>query len=413
MLARCGEGSTSAVGDGVRGGDAATVGRGGAADAAPGRVADGVLERDRLGGLHVVQALDVVLFGGGVAAALLGEHVDDDRAVPLGGVREGLLHVLDVVAVDRPGVADAQRLEEGVGRHHVAQRAGHRVHARIGQLAEGRQLAQAHAQAFPRRGVGRVEAQGRQALGQLGHGRGVGAAVVVEHNDDATLRVPEVVEGLVGHAAGQRAVTDDGDHLALAVDAAQLEPAGDPVGVGERGRRVAVLDPVVLGLGPVGVARHAARLLQGLEAVAATGQQLVHVGLVAGVPEDDVARGVEDAVQGERQLDGAEIRAEVPPGRRHRVDDERPDLLAQLGELLFVRPLRSAGVSMLGRIMAMGSGYPLACGAFLAPGAQQGAHGDAEGGQGQDLQAAGGARGSARSTRRWGRRRPNRRSPPR
>ena len=334
MLARCRDGSTPPSGVGVRRGDAAAVGRGGAADAAAGRVAHGVLERDRLGRLDVVQALNVVLFGGGVATALLREHVDDDRAVPFGGVGEGLLHVVDVVAVDRPGVADAERLEEGVRRHHVAQRAGDRVHARVGQLAQCRELAQAQAQALPRRGVGGIEAQRRQALGQLGDRRRVGAPVVVEHDDDASPRVPQVVQGLVGHAPGQRPVAHDGDHLALAVDAPQLEPAGDAVGVGERGRRVAVLNPVVLGLGPVGVARHPARLLQGLEAVAATGQQLVHVGLVAGVPQDDVTGRVEDPVQGQRQLDGAEIRAEVPSGRRHGVDDEGPDLLAQLGELL-------------------------------------------------------------------------------
>ena len=291
--------------------------------ATAGRVAHRVVERDRLGGLDVVEALDVVLFGGGVAAALLGEHVDDDRAVPLGGVGEGLLHVLDVVAVDRPGVAHAQRLEEGVRRHHVAQRAGHRVHARVGQLAQRGQFAQAQAQALAGRGVGGVEPQGREALGQLGDGRRVGAAVVVEHDHHASPRMAEIVQGLVGHAPGEGAVADDRHHLALTVDAPQLEPAGDPVGVGEAGRRVAVLDPVVLGLGPVGVARHPARLLQGLEAVAAAGQQLVHVGLVAGVPQDDVTGGVEDPVQGQRQLDGAEVGAEMPSGRRHRVDDER------------------------------------------------------------------------------------------
>ena len=59
-------------------------------------------------GLHleVVQALDVVLLGRGVAPALLGEDVDDDGPAPLRGVGERLLHAGDVVAVDGPGVAD-------------------------------------------------------------------------------------------------------------------------------------------------------------------------------------------------------------------------------------------------------------------------------------------------------------------
>ena len=309
--------------------------------------------------------------------------------VPLGGVREGLLHVLDVMAVDRPGVADAQRLEEGVRRHHLAQRAGERVDAGVGQLAEGGQLAQAQAQALSGCGVGGIEAQRRQALGELRDRRCVGAAVVVQHDHDTPARVTEVVEGLVGHAAGQGPVADDGDHLAFAVDAAQREPAGDPVGVGERRRRVAVLDPVVLRLGPVGVARHAARLLERLEAVAPAGQQLVDVGLVAGVPQDDVAGGVEDTVQGQGELHRAQIRSQVAAGRGHRVDDERPDLLAQLDELLVVQALDVGG--RLDALQDHGGRprLPAALRGDLALWAQQGAHGDPEGGQGQDLQPAG------------------------
>ena len=103
----------------------------------------------------------------------------------------------------------------------------------------------------------------------------------------------EVVERLVGHPAGQRAVADHRDHPAVPAMAdglaPQLERAGEPVGVGERGRGVAVLDPVVLGLGPVGVAGQPALLPEFPEAVPPAGQELVDVGLVAGVPQDGVA----------------------------------------------------------------------------------------------------------------------------
>ena len=78
---------------------------------------------------------------------------------------------------------------------------------------------------------------------------------------------------------------------------------------------MAVLDPVVLGLAPARVARQPAALAQVGEVVARAGDDLVHVGLVAGVPQDDVAGRVEDPVQGEGQLDHAEVGAEVPAGR--------------------------------------------------------------------------------------------------
>jgi hypothetical protein len=60
--------------------------------------------------------------------------------------------------------------------------------------------------------------------------------------------VAEVVEPLEGHAAGQRPVADD-RHDAAVVLAPQLERLGEAVGVAEDGRGVAVLDPVVVGLG--------------------------------------------------------------------------------------------------------------------------------------------------------------------
>ena len=226
----------------------------------------------------------------------------------------------------------------------------------------------------------------------------------------AAPRVAEVVQGLVGHAAGQGAVADDGDHLALAVDAPQREPAGDPVGVGEGRRRVAVLDPVVLGLGPVGIARHAARLLEGLEAVAPAGQELVHVGLVAGVPQDDVAGRVEDPVQGQRQLDRAEVRAEMAAGRRHRVDDERPDLLAQFGELLLVQALDIGG--RLDALQDHGDRPRLPAGTSRRPCApgSAGCTRRPRRRPGPGPGARGPVRGSARPSRRWAPRPPSRRS---
>ena len=52
--------------------------------------------------LGIVHRLDLVLFGGSESLALLGEHMDDDRPVELGGVLEGLFHRGDVVTVEGP-----------------------------------------------------------------------------------------------------------------------------------------------------------------------------------------------------------------------------------------------------------------------------------------------------------------------
>ena len=90
---------------------------------------------------------------------------------------------------------------------------------------------------------------------------------------------------------------------------------------------------VVLALGDAAERREALVLADRRELVAAAGQDLVRVGLVADVPEDLVARGVEQRVQRDGQLAGAEVRAEVPADLTDRVDDVLADLLSDLRQL--------------------------------------------------------------------------------
>jgi hypothetical protein len=122
-----------------------------------------------------------------------------------------------------------------------------------------------------------------------------------------------------------------------------LDRRGDAVGVAEDGRGVAVLDPVVLGLGPVRVARQPVRLAKGGEALGPAGDDLVDVGLVTRVPEDPVARRVEDPVQGERHLDDTEVGAEVATGARDLRHQKVADLRRQQGQLLRTETLEVTG----------------------------------------------------------------------
>ena len=91
----------------------------------------------------VVEVLLVVVLGGRVAAALLGEHVDDDRSLDrqLLGVAQRILELGDVVTVDRAGVPHAERLEER-GRLEELADAGlerlHRPSRRAGRRRAGR-----------------------------------------------------------------------------------------------------------------------------------------------------------------------------------------------------------------------------------------------------------------------------------
>ena len=90
---------------------------------------------------------------------------------------------------------------------------------------------------------------------------------------------------------------------------------------------------VVLGLEDRAERGEAVVLADRRQPLAAAGEDLVRVGLVADVPEHLVARRVEQAVQRHRQLAGAEVGAEVAADLPDRVDDVAAHLLRHLLQL--------------------------------------------------------------------------------
>ena len=60
----------------------------------------------------------------------------------------------------------------------------------------------------------------------------------------------------------------------------------------------------------------------------------MHVRLVARVKNDRVLRGAEHPVQADRQLDDAQVRAQVPARARHVVNQERANFRRQFVQLL-------------------------------------------------------------------------------
>ena len=97
---------------------------------------------------------------------------------------------------------------------------------------------------------------------------------------------------------------------------------------------------VVLGLEDRAERRQALVLADRRQRLAAAGEDLVRVGLVADVPEDLVARRVEQAVQRDGELAGAEVGAEVAADLTDRVDDVGAHLLRNLLQLLVVEPVQ-------------------------------------------------------------------------
>src|SRR3546814_14841319 len=90
---------------------------------------------------------------------------------------------------------------------------------------------------------------------------------------------------------------------------------------------------VIVALAALGEARKAAAGPQGPDPVAAPGDDLVRIALVADVPHDLVARRVEHIMQRGGQLDDAEPRSQMPARRPNRRDNLGEQFVGDLAEV--------------------------------------------------------------------------------
>ena len=90
---------------------------------------------------------------------------------------------------------------------------------------------------------------------------------------------------------------------------------------------------IVFALGALGETGQATARPQGTDAVAAIGEDLVRIGLVADVPNQAIIGGVEDIVQRYRQLDHAKAGAEMATGYGDGVDGLLAQLVRHLAKL--------------------------------------------------------------------------------
>ena len=172
--------------------------------------------------------------------------------------------------------------------------------------------------------------------------RRVGAAVVVDDDHEVSVVVVgDVVERLPRHATGERAVADHGHHVAVLAPGAG-ERARDAVGPAQRARGVRGLHDVVRALRALRIAGETAARAQ-LREVLTARQQLVDVRLVSGVEDERVRRRVEDPMEGDRELDDPEVRAEVSAGAGDVLDEELADLGGELPQLIDAQRVEITG----------------------------------------------------------------------
>ena len=280
----------------------------------------GIGRRVGLGGFvlrsgdHVELGDGVVLvggvFGGTVALALLRHHMDQHRPIiDLLHVFEHRHEVFQIVAIDRADVVKSEFLEQGAaGRHAAGVFLG-----LLGHVGEGtRQVAGHFLAQFTHPLIGTAGDQLGEVGAHAADGRGDRHVVVVENDDQAFGGVRGVIHRLVGHARAHRAVADYRDHRV--VFAAQITRHGEAERRRDRGRRVRRPEGVVLAFRALGKARQPAALAQGSNAVAPSGHDLVRIGLMSDVPDQDVPGRVEHGVQSDGQLDHAQAGPQMASG---------------------------------------------------------------------------------------------------
>ena len=143
-----------------------------------------------------------------------------------------------------------------------------------------------------------------------------------------------IVHRLIGHARAHRAVADHGDDVARVLLSLQVAGDGHAEPGGDRGGGMGRAERVVFALRAAGEAGQAAGLAQGADAVAPAGEDFMRIGLMADIPDQPVARGVEHRMDGDGEFDHAERGAEMAAGDRNGVDGFGAQFIGELLELL-------------------------------------------------------------------------------
>ena len=260
-----------------------------------------------------IELHDAVVFVGGalgvgIALALLRHDMDQRRAdLGIAHVLEHGQQMIEVMAVDRADVIEAEFLEQRAAADHEAARIFLHAFGAIGQYF-GQVLAKLLA-SFAQRTIGLAGIQTRQ-IGRHGADRRRNRhVVVVEDDDQPRIHRAGIVHRLIGHARRHRAVADHRDDIVLA--AGEVARHGHAETGRDRGRGMRCAERIVVALGALGETGQPTAGAQRADAVAAAGEDLVRIGLMADVPDQAVARRVEYVVDRGGQLDDAETGAEV------------------------------------------------------------------------------------------------------
>ena len=256
---------------------------------------------DSRAGVHIKRAGGVpgviILFAGRVALAFSGNGMDDNRPVVnllrLAQSRNQGAHVMAVHIAD---VFEAEFIDQCARQNG----GGNGIFESLGGAAQSSAKArngfELIADFFFETVVTLCAAYAVEITRKRADGGRDRHFVIVQQHDEPRFQVSRLVNGFHRHAASQTGITDeraDVVFFALLVTRNCHTQRGR-----QRGRSVARAKGVVFRFVTLEKTAQTAVLLHGVEAVTASGQNLVGVGLVAHVPDQAVLRRLESVVQG-------------------------------------------------------------------------------------------------------------------
>ena len=246
--------------------------------------------------------------------------------------------MVKIVAVDRSDIINPELFEQGSSGPKVA---GKFLGFAGPVIDEFGQMAAELLRRFAHRAVGAARDEPRKIGGQGADRRRDRHIIVVKHDDEARMHGARIVHRLVGHAGGHRAIPDYGDDVGLL--GRQRVSHGHSESGGDRRRGMRGAKRIVFTLGAFGEPRQAAAPPQGPDTVAPAGENLMRIGLVANVPNQTVARCIENIMKGYRKLDHAKPGTEMAARHRDRIDRLDTQFGCDLGEIGLLQPPQIGG----------------------------------------------------------------------
>ena len=257
-----------------------------------------------------------------------GPNVQELRPFEISHDLERVHQLRQIMAIEWANVVPAQLFEHSARCHHAL----HVFFRLFGQIPGAADMLKNLLGALTQCGVGLAGPD----LGEVGcQPAGVVPnrhLVVIQNDQHIRAFMARMSQRLESHATSDRAVSNDGNDLA--VDALFLCRQGHTHRRGDAGRGVAHAEGVEGALGALGKPRQAIELSHAVHAIAPSGQNFVGVGLVPDIPHDAIVGGIENMVQRHRQFDYTQPGTKMPPGACYRVEQVVSKLFGQLHQFV-------------------------------------------------------------------------------